>query len=150
MKEKKVLLAESNPDHAELIIDELKTEDIKKECILMKDGLEVIKYFQKEDANNDPSILCQIELIILNLDLPKVDGMEILRFIKETPKFSSIPLVVFLSTFDPARISDAYKYGADDFLTTPTSFEEFTENMKLLRKYISKTNGTSQLEGPGA
>ena len=137
MKEKKILIAEDDPDHAELIIDELNTGDIRKEIILKKNGQEVIDYFQKTDIDSSNGKEPQIDLIILDLNLPKIHGMDVLKFLKNDPKHKSIPIVVFSTSPDSKTISEAYKNGANSFIIKPSSFNEFKENIKLLKEYIS-------------
>ncbi len=135
MKEKKILIIENDPDHAELIIDELYTGDTKKGIILMKDGQEVIDYFQETDIDSCNGKEPQIDLIILDLNLPKIHGMDVLKFLKNHPKYRSIPIIIFSTRHDSRTISEVYKNGANSFITKPTSFNEFRENIKKLRKY---------------
>ncbi len=136
MKEKKILIAENDPDHAELIIDELNNRDIRKEIILKKSGQEVIDYFQETDIDSSNGKEPQIDLIILDLKLPKIHGMDVLKFLKNDPKHKSIPIVVFSTSFDSKTSSEVRKNGANDFIIKPSSFKEFKENMKKLRKYL--------------
>jgi two-component system response regulator len=135
LKEKKILIIENDPDHAELIIDELYTGDTKKGIILMKDGQEVIDYFQETDIDSCNGKEPQIDLIILDLNLPKVHGMDVLKFLKNHPTYSSIPIIIFSTRPDSKTISEVYKNGANSFITKPTSFKEFKENINQLRKY---------------
>jgi DNA-binding response OmpR family regulator len=135
LREKKILIAEDDPDHAELIIDELYTGDIKKEIILMKNGQEVIDYFQEADIDSSVRVELEIDLIILDLNLPKVHGMDVLKFLKNHPTYSSIPIIIFSTSPDSKTISEVYKNGANSFITKPTSFNEFRENINQLRKY---------------
>ena len=135
MREKKILIAENDPDHAELIIDELNMVDTKKEIILKKAGQEVIDYFQKTDTDSSVRVELEIDLIILDLNLPKIHGMDVLKFLKNHPKYSSIPIIIFSTRPDSKTISEVYKNGANSFITKPTSFKEFKENINQLRKY---------------
>jgi DNA-binding response OmpR family regulator len=135
LREKKILIAEDDQDHAELIIDELDAGDIKKEIILMKDGQEVIDYFQEADIDSSVRVDLEIDLIILDLNLPKVHGKDVLKFLKNHPKYRSIPIIIFSTRHDSRTISEVYKNGANSFITKPTSFNEFRENIKKLRKY---------------
>ncbi len=135
MKEKKILIAENDPDHAELIVDELSMGDIKKEIILKEAGQEVIDYFQETDIDSSNGKEPQIDLIILDLNLPKIHGMDVLKFLKNHPKYSSIPIIIFSTRPDSKTISEVYKNGANSFITKPTSFKEFRENINQLRKY---------------
>ncbi len=88
--EERILLIEDDQDHAELITDVLKEDDVKDvktEVILKKDGQEAINYFQHET-------MPQVSLVILDLNLPKVDGMEVLKFAKSNSRYCSIPIIV--------------------------------------------------------
>ncbi len=136
MEKKKILIAEDDPDHAELIIDELSTGDIRKEIILMKDGQEVIDYFQVTGTDSSVRMELQIDLIILDINLPKIQGMDVLKFLKNHPKYRSIPIIIFSTSPDSKTISEVYKNGANSFITKHTSFKEFKENIKELKKYL--------------
>jgi CheY-like chemotaxis protein len=129
LRKNRILLVEDNPDHAELIIDVLEAE-YKKEVILIKDGKEAIDYFQKAcprepyqtsplkqsvtraEFDGDDEIGPQIDLIILDLNLPKVRGMDILKFLKQNSMYRSIPVVVLSTSSDGKTIEKAYENGA--------------------------------------
>jgi DNA-binding response OmpR family regulator len=133
LKEKKVLIVEDDPDHADLVLDIFDTENIECEVVLIKDGQEAIDYFQDE-------IQSQVSLVILDLNLPKIDGMEVLKFIKKDSKYSSIPVVILSTSSDQNTISEAYKNGANGYVTKPMSYDEFVDKVKMLRRYLSDTN----------
>ena len=131
MKEKKVLLIEDDPDHASLITDVLKEDnikDIKVEIILKKDGQEAMDYFQYE-------MQPQVSLIILDLNLPKIHGMDVLKFIKKNPKYHSIPVIVLSIRCEQKTIDEAYKNGANGFIIKPASCKDFVEKIKILKQY---------------
>ncbi|MFQ5963135.1 MAG: response regulator [Candidatus Scalinduaceae bacterium] len=132
MEEAKIILLENDPDHAELIIDILKFEDIKNEIILVKDGQEAIEYFQKEKVNGSNVKQFKIGLVILDLNLPKVNGIDILKFLKSNPQYISIPVVVLSASSDEETISKAYSSGANDYITKPIYYEEFVEKIRVL------------------
>ncbi len=140
MKEKKFLLIEDDQDHADLIIDILETEDINNKVILKTDGQEAMDYFQKGsiDCDGDDAIQSQIALVILDLNLPKVSGMDILKFLKRNPKYSSIPVVILSTSSDNDTIAKALKSGANDFLSKPADYEAFVEKIKTLKNYCVK------------
>jgi DNA-binding response OmpR family regulator len=131
MKEKTVLLIEDDPDHAELIMEVLETENIQKEIILLKDGLEALNYFQKYGDNGAQ---VRINLVILDLNLPKVHGMEVLKFLKQNSRYSSIPVVILSTSSDEKTIEEAYKNGADNYITKPIEYEDFVEKIKILKQ----------------
>ncbi len=131
----KILLIEDDPDHAELIIDVLKMENVKKEIILLKDGLEALDYLQKIDIGGNDEIRSQIDLVILDLNLPKVKGMDVLKFLKNNSRYSSIPVVILSTSADHETIETAYKNGVNSYITKPISYEGFVEKIKALSIY---------------
>jgi DNA-binding response OmpR family regulator len=135
MKEKKVLLIEDDPDHAGLIMDVLETENVQKEIILLNDGLEALNYFQKHGDNGEQ---IRVNLVILDLNLPKVPGMEVLKFLKQNSKYNSIPVVILSTSSDDKTIEEAYKNGADNYIIKPILYETFVERVSTLKNYCTK------------
>lgn len=135
MKTKKVLIAEHDPGHTELLIEELNVIDTKMEIILKRDGRELMDYFQQSDNDINVEIELQIDLIILDLNLPEIHGMEVLRYLRNNTRYRSIPVIIFSNTSDAKTISEAYKNGANGFIKIPASFKAFKENIKKL-KYL--------------
>ncbi len=131
----KVLLVEDDPDHAEIIIDVFEPENVEREIILLKDGLEAVNFFQRADSDEDSGIQSQIKLIILDLNLPKVHGMDVLKFLKQNSRYSSIPVVIFSTSSDDKTIETAYKNGANDYIAKPLLYEDFIEKIKSLSTY---------------
>jgi DNA-binding response OmpR family regulator len=130
-----ILLIEDDPDHAELIIDVLKKENIKKEIVLLKDWEETMDYFQKSDLEGNYEICSQIDLIILDLNLPKVNGIDVLKFIKNNANFSSIPIIILSTSSDQETIDEAFKNGANGYIIKPDSYDAFVEKIKILKEY---------------
>ena len=136
MKEKKILLVEDDQDHAELIVDVLELGDVKKKVIVMRDGQEIIDYFQKAEIDGiDNEIKEQISLVVLDLNIPKVDGMNVLKFIKGDSKYCSIHVIILSTSSDDETIAEAYKNGADGFITKPASHSEFVKQVQTLRAF---------------
>ena len=139
MKEKKFLLIEDDQDHAELITDVLMEDnatDIKTEVILKKDGQEAMDYFQNGsiDCDGDDAVKSEISLVILDLNLPKIDGMDVLKFIKKNSKYSSIPVIILSTSPDQKTIDEAYKNGANGYFVKPSTYDDFVEKIKILKK----------------
>ncbi len=131
MKGKKILLIEDDKDHADFIANVLKEDDgkdIKTEVILKKDGQEALDYFQYE-MQSQPSI------VILDLNLPEVDGMDVLKLIKKNSKYCSIPVIILSVSSDQKTIDEAYKNGANGYFVKPASYDGFVEAVNILKKY---------------
>lgn len=137
--EKKILLVEDDPDHAEIIteimLDGQGNNNVEKEIILMKDGQEAIDYLEKAEANVDNEVSSQIELVLLDLNLPKVEGMEVLKYIKKSIKFRSVPVVILSTSSDKKTIAKAYDNGADSFIVKPISYDEFARKLMAMEEY---------------
>ena len=134
MEEKKIVLVEDDPDHADLITEVLVEGEIEMEIILVQDGMSALDYFQELGDKWNGQIEYKIKLIILDLNLPKVGGMEILKFIKKNSKYSKIPVIVLSTSSDQIKIDEAYKYGVNGYFVKPASYEEFVEKIKILKK----------------
>ncbi|MEE9604792.1 MAG: response regulator [Candidatus Scalindua sp.] len=139
MKEKIFLLIEDDQDHAELITEVLNEDnasDIKTEVILKKDGQEAMDYFQNGtiDCDGDDAVQPQIALVILDLNLPKIDGMDVLKFIKKNSKYCSIPVIILSTSPDQKTIDEAYKNGANGYFVKPSTYDDFVEKIKILKK----------------
>ncbi len=128
---KKILLIEGDPDHAELIIDVLKEDNvknIKRDVILKEDGQEAIDYFKYETQS-------QVSLVVLDINLPKIEGMDILKFIKGNPEYRSIPVIIFSASSDQKTIDEAYENGANGYIIKPSLNVDFVEKIRNLKKY---------------
>ena len=135
--EKNILIATADPVNAELIIDELSVEN-NKEITLKASGSEVIDFFQKTDIDV-VNMEHLIDLIILDLRLPEVCGIDVLKFLKKNPVRKTIPVIIFSTSSDIKTISEVYRNGACGFITIPASFKEFSENIKVLKRCLSNS-----------
>ena len=134
MEEKKIVLVEDDPDHADLITEVLVEGDTETEIILVQDGMAAVDYFQELGIEWNGRIDCKIMLVILDLNLPKVSGMEVLKLLKKNSKYNKIPVVVLSTSSDQRTIDEAYKNGANGYFVKPSSYEEFVEKVKILKK----------------
>lgn len=142
LEKQKIIIVEDDPDHADLIIDVLEEEEIEMGIVLLKDGKEAIDYFQNGsiNCNGDDVVQSQTGLVILDLNLPKVSGMDILKFLKSNSKYSSMNVIILSTSSDYETIAEAYKNGANGYLTKPISYEDFVEKVKLLKEYWLDTD----------
>jgi len=128
-----ILLIEDNEDHAELVKRSFEENAVANKLIHLKDGGEAEKYIfesiEMQDKNNYPN------LILLDLRLPKVDGLDILKRIKTDPKLKNIPVVVLTSSHAEKDLLTAYTNYANSYLVKPLDFNKFTSMMKDLGFY---------------
>jgi two-component system, response regulator len=132
LKEKKIVLIEDNPDHAELIAEALGDGDIESNITLLSDGMEASDFFEK--CSIEDHIENRIKLIVIDLKLAKIDGMDILKFLKKSSRYSKIPVIIFSATSNQETIDEAYKNKANGYFVKPVDHAEFVEKIKILKK----------------
>jgi two-component system, response regulator len=132
---KKIILIEDDPDNAELIMEILGEGGVKKNIILVRDGKEAIEYFQELDVKWKGVIKDKINLIILDLNLPKVSGMDVLKYLRKNSKYSPVPVIILSTSSDKKTIDEAYKNGANGYVAKPVSYKEFVDKLERLKEY---------------
>lgn len=115
-----VLLIEDNPDDAELTIRVLKKHHLANNLVHLQDGEEALNFLFSK-CNNTP------KLILLDLKMPKVDGIEVLRKIKSDEQKKLIPIVILTSSKEDRDIIDSYQLGVNAYVVKPVEFEKFVE-----------------------
>lgn len=130
-----ILLVEDNPNDAELAIRALKEHNLANKLVWAKDGAEALDLIFATGAyagrrpNNHP------KLILLDLRLPKVDGLEVLQRIKADEQTKAIPVVVMTSSTEDKDIVESYKLGVNSFLSKPVGFDEFVRMVSEVGLY---------------
>lgn len=130
-----ILLVEDNPTDAELAIHELKKNKLVNNLIWVKDGAEALDFlfcrgvYAGRDIKNIPHV------ILLDLRLPKVDGMEVLRTVKNDERTKHIPVVVLTSSKEDRDITESYRLGVNSFISKPVEFEAFARVVAQLGLY---------------
>ena len=124
MAKKKILFVEDNRDNALLISEELELGELGGEVVIMKDGQEAMDYFNKADEVRCSIIMSQVGLVLLDLDLPKIDGWRVLKFLKKSPKYRSIPVIILTTSSDRKAIDQAFRSGANGFQSKDIFFED--------------------------
>lgn len=134
-KEKIILLVEDNPDDVDLTIRALKKNNILNEVVVAQDGVEALDYLFGTGiyAGRDMSILPV--LILLDLKLPKIDGMEVLRRMRADVRTQLLPVVILTSSKEEQDIINGYKLGANSYIRKPVDFDQFIEAVKQLGLY---------------
>jgi len=132
---KVILLVEDNPDDEALTLRALKKNNIGNEVVIARDGVEALDYLFGTGtyAGRDISIMPQVTL--LDLKLPKVDGLEVLRRIREDERTAMLPVVVLTSSKEDQDIIASYKLGANSYIRKPVDFVQFTEAVRQLGLY---------------
>ena len=130
-----ILLVEDDEGHAELIKDCLQESGVANPIRRFRDGQEIIDYlFGGNEAKTEPA---GGYVVLLDIRIPKVDGQEVLRRIKNDARLKSLPVVMLTTTDDPREVQASYRMGCNAYLTKPVDYEGFTEMIKYLGQFIS-------------
>ena len=135
MENKFILLVEDNPDDIELTLHAFKKNNIKNEIIVLGDGAEALDFIFAKGEYSRRSVINGPKVILLDLRLPKVDGMEVLRQIKADERTRTIPVVVLTSSKEDVDIAESYKLGVNSYISKPVEFDEFARTVSNLGLY---------------
>jgi two-component system response regulator len=135
MKEKVILLVEDNPDDEALALRALKKNNITNEVVVARDGAEALDYLlgAGSRAGNGTAVLPQV--VLLDLKLPKVDGLEVLRRLRADPRTKLLPIVILTSSNEEQDLLKGYDFGANSYVRKPVDFGQFTEAVRQLGLY---------------
>jgi two-component system response regulator len=140
MKNIDYLLIEDNPNDAELIVRGLKKIINTENLLILEDGEKAINYlFNNENVSVEN---CKLKVIFLDLKLPKISGLEVLKEIKSNIKFQKIPVVVLTSSKEDYDIKTAYNLGANSYIVKPMDYESFISTIASIGKYWILMNET--------
>ncbi len=130
-----ILLVEDNPDHAELTLRALKDGNMLNEVFWVKDGAEALDFLEHRGPYTDPANAPRPGLILLDINLPKVDGHEVLRRIKADDALRTIPVVMLTTSARDDEVCNCYKGGANSYMCKPVRFTEFMERVRTIKLY---------------
>jgi DNA-binding response OmpR family regulator len=134
MQSTSILLIEDNPDHEALTIRALKKAHVMNEIVVAHDGAEALQLLGIDGKPEDAPISAP-QLVLLDLKLPKVDGLEVLRRMRENSRTKLVPVVVLTSSDEEADVITSYRLGANSYVRKPVDFMEFLEATRQLGLY---------------
>jgi two-component system response regulator len=130
-----ILLVEDNPDHAALVLRALKKHNVANDVALVIDGEEALDYLfaTGSHADRDPEELPV--LMVLDLKLPKIDGLEVLQRVRAEPRTRRLPVVILTSSDEESDIAGSYDRGANGVVRKPVQFDDFSRAVGTLSLY---------------
>lgn len=142
MSSKIILLVDDNPDDEELTLLALEESNILNEVVVARDGVEALDYLFAAGryADRDPRRLPQ--LVLLDLNLPKLDGLEVLRRLRADPRTALLPVVILTSSGEEEDVIAGYRCGANGYVRKPVDFDGFAEAVRHLGLYWLVLNET--------
>jgi CheY-like chemotaxis protein len=134
-KELIILIAEDDDGHAELIKDGFESAGVRNAMIRFRNGLEAWNFLN----GTDPDVVLNPDksyLLLLDINMPLMDGIEVLSKIKTDAKLKEIPVVMLTTTDDPREVESCYRAGCNFYITKPIHFELFAETLKRMGLFI--------------
>lgn len=130
-----ILLVEDNPDDEALTIRALRKNNITNELVIARDGAEALDYLfgTGKYEGRDTSVSPQVTL--LDLKLPKIDGLEVLKRLREDPRTELLPVVILTSSNEEQDMLKGYRLGANSYIRKPVNFDQFIEAVRQLGLY---------------
>ncbi len=135
MEPKVILLIEDNADDETLALRALKKNNIANQIVVARDGQEALDYLDGSKPFEGVYLLENLALILLDLKLPKVDGLEVLKRIRKSAATQFIPVVVLTSSKEEKDLIESYRLGANSYIQKPVDFERFADALKQLGMY---------------
>jgi len=140
---KHILLAEDNANDVELTLAALRENHVINEIVVVRDGAEALDYLYRRNHFAD-RVGGNPALVLLDLKMPKVDGIEVLRRLKANAATSSIPVVVMTSSDEERDVFESYRLGVNSYIVKPLQFDAFIETVAKIGMYWVLTNRTPQ------
>lgn len=130
-----ILLVEDNPDDVALTLDALKENNVANRVHVVRDGEEALAFMFGPDDAEDFQRIPPPRVILLDLKLPKIDGMGVLRRLKSDPRTRSIPVVMMTTSKEERDIVASYELGVNSYIVKPVDFDQFLETVRHLGLY---------------
>jgi two-component system response regulator len=135
MEEKIILLVEDNPDDVELTLRAFRKNNIGNKVVVAKDGVEALDYLFGMGVHAGRNVKELPVVVLLDLKLPKIDGMEVLKRMRQNDRTKLIPVVILTSSAEQKDVIDGYSFGANSYVRKPVNFEQFVEAIRHLGLY---------------
>lgn len=135
MADKVILLVEDNPEDEILTVRALKKNNIVNRIDVVRDGVEALDYLFCEGAHAGRNQNPMPQLVILDLKLPKIDGLEVLKRLRADPRTAILPVIILTSSKEEQDLVNGYRLGANSYVRKPVDFDEFSRAVQQLKLY---------------
>lgn len=143
---KTIVLVEDSPDDERLAVRALKQSPLPLELDVVRDGAEALAYFFAEDGAVARGIVNRPMLVLLDLKLPKVSGLEVLKRLRADPATRYIPVVVLTLSDEERDVTESYRLGANSYIRKPVNYDQFMEIISQLSQYWFTVHAQTPVE----
>jgi CheY-like chemotaxis protein len=130
-----ILLVDDNPDDVELALYALRRNQLANHIHVVNDGVEALDFLFCEGEYSDRQCAQKPKLILLDLKMPRVDGLEVLKAIRENPQTAGIPVVILTTSKEDRDLVESYRLGVNSYIVKPVDFEQFSDVVRQLGFY---------------
>lgn len=135
LMEVEILIVEDNPNDAEMAMRALKRNNLTNKVFVVTDGQEALDFLFSNGKYNMRKNCMRPRMVLLDLKLPKVDGLEVLKELKENPETRIIPVIILTSSKEEKDLIESYKSGVNSYIVKPVDFEKFVDAVNELGMY---------------
>ena len=140
MRDKIILLVEDNPDDELLTLRALRKNNVLNKVVVARDGVEALDYLFGTGGHSGRDTAIMPQLILLDLKLPKIDGLEVLKRLRADERTRLLPVVILTSSREEQDMLDGYGFGANSYVRKPVNFEQFVQAVEQLKLYWLSLN----------
>lgn len=130
-----ILLVEDNPDDEALTLRAFRKNNVTNDVVVARDGAEALDYLFGTGAYTNRDVTLMPQVVILDLKLPKIDGLEVLRRMRSAPQTKLVPVVILTSSNEERDLLEGYGLGANSYVRKPVDFVEFVDAVRQLGLY---------------
>jgi two-component system response regulator len=145
MLRKTILLVEDNPDDEELTLLAFEDCQIANQVIVKRDGAEALDYLLGRGIYSDRHLYPMPSLVLLDLKLPKVDGLEVLRCLRSEARTKILPIIILTTSEEEQDLLNSYSLGCNSYIRKPVDFEQFMQAVRQLGVYWLLLNETPRM-----
>ena len=135
-----IILVESNPSDVDFVLESLQEHNLANRVKVLRDGEQAVNYIFRKGEHTDCGICGRPAVILLDIGLPKIDGLEILRRIRQNERTMAIPVVVLTSSAEDKDRIESYKLGVNSYIVKPIEFDKFAKTIAQIGKYWAVLN----------
>ena len=135
-----ILLVEDNPNDEALILRALKKSHVANDIVVVRDGVEALDFLFATGQHADRDSSCKPSVVLLDLKLPKIDGLEVLKRIRADERTAVLPVVILTSSDEQKDMVEGYRLGANSYVQKPVRFDQFAEAVRQLGLYWALLN----------
>ena len=142
-----ILLVEDNPDDVELTLRAFRKSDLLNTVTVVRDGVEALEYLLATGGHAERDANALPDLVLLDIKLPRVDGLQVLERLRANPRTRLLPVVVLTSSAEPRDLLTCYSLGANSYVRKPIDFKQFSRALQQIGSYWLQTNQAPPIPG---